>query len=319
MITNMYKRKIVLVTLMLFVVFLIGIFPSTTSDDLVSGSEVKYVNTLSNSIPIFLADSYEYVALTNISIDENITKVEDKALYLVECLIIDGKYQNKLPSGFKATLPSGTQINSIKFINDVVHVDLKLDKEDMKDGYSSKIIESIVYTLTQIEEVKGVTIYIDGQALSDINKEYKETVLTREMGINKVYSIDSLSNISAVTVYFLGKTNDVEYYVPVTKYTNSSKSKIEVIVEELSAGALYEPKLMSYLNTHAKVINFDENSETLTVDFNEYIYNDINTETVLEEVTKSIFLSIDDNYDASNVVIKVNGKELLAKCFKTCN
>ena len=79
-------------------------------------------------------------------------------------------------------------------------------------------------------------------------------------------------------------------------------------VEQLKS--LYKTNLMSYLNSNTKVLSVNEQDNLLTVDFNDYIFNDINTKEVLEEVIYTINLSIKDNYNVKEVIFTVNNQEI---------
>ena len=70
-----------------------------------------------------------------------------------------------------------------------------------------------------------------------------------------------------VTVYYVGKYNDDYYYVPVTKYLNSSKDKIKVIIEELASGPSYGSNLMSFLNSNTKLLATEQDVNTMHLVF----------------------------------------------------
>jgi adenosine deaminase len=89
---------------------------------------------------------------------------------------------------------------------------------------------------------------------------------------------------------------------------NTDISKIEVIINELTSSTLLNTNLISYLNCNTELLSYNETDKTLLLNFNENILNDINTNNILEEVTYSINLSIEDNYDVSEVLYYVNDK-----------
>ena len=65
---------------------------------------------------------------------------------------------------------------------------------------------------------------------------------------------------------------------------------------------------MSYLNSNTELLSYNETDETLLLNFNDSILTDINTNNILEEVTYSINLSIEDNYNIKEVLYYVNDK-----------
>ena len=54
------------------------------------------------------------------------------------------------------------------------------------------------------------------------------STLDRSFGINKEYDIKSNKEVTGVTIYYINQYKDDTYYVPVTKYTNDSREKIDI-------------------------------------------------------------------------------------------
>ncbi len=67
---------------------------------------------------------------------------------------------------------------------------------------------------------------------------------------------------------------------------------------------------MSFLNEEAKLVSNNLNENTLNLEFNDYLFDDINKKEVLEEVIYTICLSAYDNYDVKEVVLSVNNQEI---------
>ena len=113
------------------------------------------------------------------------------------------------------------------------------------------------------------------------------------------------------------KFNDTTYYVPVTKINNDDRSKIEIIIDELSSSNVYKSNLMSYLNNNTEILSVNESENELTINFNSAIFNDISTKDILEEVIYTISMSINDNYDVNNVIFNVEDKEIYKSVLKS--
>ena len=60
----------------------------------------------------------------------------------------------------------------------------------------------------------------------------------------------------------------------------------------------------------------EEQPDILELTFNSYIFSDIETKDILEEVIYTICLSIKDNYNVSEVVIKNENEEILKTVLK---
>ena len=84
-------------------------------------------------------------------------------------LLIDGPKNDKL----EKLIPEGTVINKIELKKDILYIDLSKEFVENHQGgekLESNTIYSIVNTMTQLTEVNGVKILIDGEA----DKEFKD-------------------------------------------------------------------------------------------------------------------------------------------------
>lgn len=305
MIKRIMLRRILLASITLFAIFLITLIPDKKYDQI-----LEYKEESADYATIYLLDSNNYLGKTTIAI--NNAKVEDVSLELLEALINDGVGESKIPNGFKSFISSETKINSITFNEGLLHVDFSKELLDIPSNLEEKVIESIVYTLTSIDKVKEVSISIDGKILTELpqSKVLLDERLNKTFGINKEYEISSLKDIQKVTIYYISKYNDKEYYVPVTKYVNDSREKVEIIIDELSSSPIYQTNLMSYLNSNTKLLASSLIDDVLTLNFNNYIYSDIDNKKILEEVLYTISESIINNYEVSTIVYKVLDEEI---------
>lgn len=308
---NVIKRislkKISICLIAIAAIFLFYLFP--TNDKLKINEELEYIEE-GNVSTIFLMDSNNYLAKTSISLDAS--DITSKAKKLLTALIQGEKYTEKIPNGFKSIIPNGTKILNIEYKDEVIKVDFSSELMDTNVDNEEKIIEAIVYTLTSIDNVKYVIIYMNGKILTKLPQSNitLPSALDRSFGINKEYNINSDKNITKTTVYYINKYNDKEYYVPVTKVSNDSREKVQIIIEELSNTSTYNANLMSYLNSNTKVVSLNEDKNQLVIDFNDYIYNDIDSNEILDEVIYTICLSVQDNYNVDTVVFTVDNKEI---------
>ena len=317
MLKKFYLKKLMLCGIVIFAILLIYIIPENEEEKLKVTEEIEYVNKDIDTSIIFLSDSNNYLAMTEIV--TNSKDIEIKAKELLEALIIDGTKQDSIPNGFKAIIPSNTKIRSLTFNEGVIKVDFTSELMNTNIENEEKIIEAIVYTLTSINDVEFVIIYMDGNILTTLpqSKKTLPSTLDRSFGINKEYNINSTKDINKTTIYYISEFNDNMYYVPVTKVTNDERNKIEIIVDELSSTNVYKTNLMSYLNDNTKLISVNELEEELVVNFNSAIFNDINTKEILEEVIYTISMSINDNYDVNTVVFNVEDEEICKKTLKS--
>lgn len=315
MLKKMLIKKIVIASSVLFTISLIFMMPKDKTKDI--KQILEYTNLDVVSSPIFLLDSNNFLAQTDVVVSTK--EVEKLSKELLEVLIKDGVNESKIPSGFRSLISSETKINSVSFENGVLKVDLSKQLLDTTIDLEEKIIESIVYTLTNIQGIEQVLIYIDGEILTKLPKTniLLPSVLNRNFGINKEYDITSFKDINKVTVYYINKYNDKNYYVPVTKYVNDEREKIVIIIDELTTSPIYTSNLMSFLNSNAKLLDSVVEEDTMRLTFNSYIFNDLDKKNILEEVIYTINQSINDNYNVKNVIYEVDDKEIYKSTLKT--
>ena len=165
------------------------------------------------------------------------------------------------------------------------------------------MIESIIYTITETNGINNIYINVDGEPLKELPNSKKELPypLTRDYGINKKYDLTSFNDIDKTTIFFAKSNEEFTYYVPVTKISNTSSDKIDIIIEELKSPVNSQDNLNSYINNNVKLVSKEINNDKINLVFNNYIFCDINNKTILEEVKYIISESIFENYNVKEV------------------
>ena len=162
------------------------------------------------------------------------------------------------------------------------------------------MVESIVYTLTEINGINNVYINVDGEKFVMLPNPKKVIPypLTRSFGINKKYDLDSLNDIDKTIVYFVKKYDSSEYYVPITKVSNLSSSKIDELKSTVNA----QDNLSSFISDNVVLEESKIIDDKIDLVFNEYIFSDSSKKTILEEVKYVVSQSIFDNLDVKEVI-----------------
>lgn len=313
-------RKLIISFSALFTLFLIYLIPNNENDknkleDI--PQELEYVNNDLVTSSVFLLDSYNMLGKTEVPVSSK--DIESLAKELLEVLINGGANEDRNPNGFKSILPSDTKILSLKYDKDLIKVDFSKELLNTSKEMEEKVVEAIIYTLTSINGVNKVIIYVDGNILTKLpqTKINLPSTLDRSFGINKEYDINSIKDINQVTIYYVNKNNDNYYYVPVTKYLNDDRDKIKIVIDELSGNSIYNTNLMSFLNSNAELISSEKKDDLMHLNFNEYIFSDIEEKNILEEVIYTISLSVCDNYEVKGVVFNVENEEIYKTVLKT--
>ena len=304
-------NKIFRTTGMLLLLILLILFPASKEYSLEDEKLVKTSSSIKKR-EVFMLDKDNYIA--RCKVDLLVDTSLDYAKKLIELLIIGGKYEQKIPNGFKAILPSDTKINSVKLNGN----DITIDFYELNKNNDIKAIEALTYNLTTINDVSNLYINIDGNKLTYLpsSKVNVTQPFTRKDGINKSYDVTDYKGTSETTIYYVSKNNLGYYYVPVTKINNDNREKIKIIVDELTSSHIYETNLMSFLNYNTKLLDYNLNDDTLTLNFNNFLFDDADKKSILEEVIYSISLSVRDNYNVKEVIFTVNGNEITKSVLK---
>ena len=272
-------------------------------------TSVNYVDLTSNVI--YLMDDNGLLVESNVSIvdEENLT---NKIKTLIKNL--SDASNEIIPNGLNSVMPNDVKLIDVKVDENLV--DLNFSKEMLKveDKKLIRLIEAISFTLLSMDEINGVGIYVDGTNISELVNFEVPNIITKDFGINKKYDINNTDNIVKYVVYYSEKIEDNTYYVPITKYVNSSDDKINIIIEDLSSSYIYQPNLISIANEKLDLINYDISSDEVTLNFNNSIF--LNSEGIKEEVAYTVINTIFSNYDVEKVILQINGKEILKKELK---
>ena len=265
-------------------------------------------NIISNneSNTIYLKDSNNYISRVSTILTSKTNK--DKIKEMIDILTINSnKY---IRDGFNKVIPKNTKLLNVSIEDKLVKLNFSKELLNVDKNNEEKMIEAIVYSITSLDNINYVSIYVEGSILNKLPNSNKklETILDRTIGINKEFNITNITDTSKTTIYYISKYNDYYYYVPVTKVMNNDISKIEVIIKELTSSKMLNTNLMSYLNNKTELLSYNELDNSLLLNFNDSILTDINTNNILEEVTYSINLSIKDNYNVKEVFYYVNDK-----------
>ena len=293
-------KKIFISLSCLGILFIIYLFPNRNEPIKSNISHNKENNI------IYLIDNNRYTSRVSTILTSK--SKEDKIKEIINILTIG--YNNYIRDGFKKVIPKNTKLINLEIQDNLVKLNFNKNLLNVDIYNEEKMIEAIVYSLTSLDNIKYVSIYVEGSILNKLPNSNKKlpTLLDRSIGINKEYNINNINNTTKTTIYYLSKYNDYYYYVPVTKIDNSDISKIEIIIKELTSSKLLNTNLISYLNNNTELLSYNETDKSLLLNFNENILEDINTNNILEEVSYSINLSIKDNYDVDSVIYYVNDK-----------
>lgn len=301
MLKRLALKKFIIVSLSFIILLLIYLFPEKEKFNI--NTTLTYVEP--QTLPIYLIDNNNLVSRFEV------IKTNDEPLKLIDEIInnltIDNENSSHIPDNFKKIIPKGTKILSKDLKDGLLKINFSKELLNITSDNEEKMIESIIFSLTEIKEVKKIMIFVEGETLKELpnSKKLLPNTLDRTYGINKVYEIESMKDITKITTYYISKNDDFLYYTPVTTITNSNNEKVEVIIEKLKSSPTYQTNLISYLASSAELLDYEILENSVNLSFNNEVLS-LEENKIIEEVKYSIALSIKDTYNISETIFYVD-------------
>jgi len=297
-------RKILVTTFSIFTLFIIYLIPTKINDKyLDTQMEVEYTSSTTNKEVYLMSDNH-YLVKTSIFLD---SEDKEEQVRVIFSYLKKGSGV-KLPAGLSGIIPENTNLLGVEVRDSLVVVNFSKELLNTTDHLmEERMIEAIVYSLTAVEDIDTVTIQVEGKVLETLPKSGKklEQELTRDFGINKVYDITNRNGIQKVTIYYLDKISNNNYYVPVTKYLNDDREKIKIIIDNLASNYIHDVNLMSYLSNKTTILDYNLVDDVFFLNLNREV---LGGDSILEEVEYTLKYSIFDNYDISKIMLQVEGE-----------
>ena len=302
MLKRLALKKIIIISLSFIFLLVIYFFPK---DEYNISSSLSYTEL--STMPIYLIDNNNLVSRFEV------VKKNTDPLALVDEVINNltiestNNNNNYIPNNFKKVIPKNTKVISKDLEDGLLKINFSKELLLVDEENEEKMLESIIYSLTEIKDVKKIMIFIEGELLKELphSKKTLPNTLDRSFGINKVYDISSMKDITKVTTYYVSKADGYNYYTPVTIITNTKKEKVEVIIERLKSSPTFNINLVSYLQASAELKNYEILENSINLSFNNYVLN-LDDNSIIEEVKYSIALSIRDTYDIYETIFYVD-------------
>ena len=302
-------KKIFVTSSIMVMILLIYLMPGVIElDNNDIATSVEYVDLTTSTV--YLLDNDDLLVEANVSIVDDgnvINKIKSLIKHLSEAS------SEIIPNGLNFVMPKDIHLLDVSLDKKIVKLNFSKEFNDLSDKRLIRLVEAISFTLIDLDEVDGVSIFIEGMNINTFNDKIPE-VVTKDFGINKKYDIEKTDDIVKYVIYYSEKIEDDIYYVPITKYINSSSDKISIIIDDLSSNYIYEPNLISIVSEKLELIDYQISNNEMMLNFNNSIF--LNGSEIKEEVVYPVISTVFSNYDVESVILKVNGEEILKKTSK---
>ena len=299
----MFKRlalkKLLIVSLSFVILLLLYLFPN--NDNYHIKTTLTYIEK--DTIPIYLIDGNNYVS--RFEVIKKSADLNDLINEIISNLTIDNK--NYIPNNFKKIIPKGTKILNKEIENDLLKINFSKELLSIDEDNEEKMIEAIIYSLTEISNINKIMIFVEGNILKELpnSKKTLPLILDRSYGINKIYDLNSMKDINKITTYYVNTNSNYSYYIPVTTITNNNDEKVKIIIEKLKSSPTYDTNLVSYLASSTLLQKYEILENSVNLSFNNEILS-LDDNRIMEEVKYSIALSIKDTYGINETIFYID-------------
>ena len=158
-------RKILVTTLTVFLILCIYLMPSSINKEQVlkTNVEVEEIDRVSKSNIYLLDKSNLLVKTTTISYKSD--SLEDKIRTIINSLTSKG--DNYTPNGLSTIIPKNTKILGIKIDEGIVQINFSKEILDIEEEIEEILIEAISYSILELNGINGVSIYVDGENITN--------------------------------------------------------------------------------------------------------------------------------------------------------
>lgn len=291
------QRKLIISFLSLIVLLIIYLIPTNINYQETS----TYIDVKKNNVYLLNND-----LLVQTEVISNKDDINDKILEIIDTLTINGSKKNYISKEFTPVIPANTKVLDLELKDKL----LKINFSKEFNNADIKAIESLVYSLTELEEVDSIMLFVEGVKIDKIGDKIIPNVLNRDFGINKVYDITTLNNVYKATMYYYVNINDNFNVVPVTLFTNDNVNKVEIIVEKLKSAPIYQSNLMSFLADNAKLLDYEIEENKIRLEFENALLDNFFESELLEEVKYAISETLKNTIGVSEITFVLDNKEI---------
>lgn len=291
------QRKLIISFLSLIVLLIIYLIPTNINYQETS----TYIDVKKNNVYLLNND-----LLVQTEVISNKDDINDKILEIIDTLTINGSKKNYISKEFTPVIPANTKVLDLELKDKL----LKINFSKEFNNADIKAIESLVYSLTELEEVDSIMLFVEGVKIDKIGDKIIPNVLNRDFGINKVYDITTLNNVYKATMYYYVNINDNFNVVPVTLFTNDNVNKVEIIVEKLKSAPIYQSNLMSFLADNAKLLDYEIEENKIRLEFENALLDNFFESELLEEVKYAISETLKGTIGVSEITFVLDNKEI---------
>lgn len=215
-------------------------------------------------------------------------------------------------SGLKLPLPAGTAVRGLTIRDGLATLDLNEAFLQYNVVSERLIVDALVLTLTEFDNVERVQLHVGGKRLARLPGGISVwQPLTRQGSlVNEENAAARSAATMPVTLYFSSASQDEYiYFVPVTRHIPKTGDLLLATVNELIRGPLAGTSLLRDVPAATKVRSLRVNAMGVAeIDFTRDIYDHVRGATAETALMGSLVLSLTEHEGVKGVRITVEGQ-----------
>lgn len=284
--------------------------PPDVEQTMLQAAEAKTSSAVKDGLTVYLQDRNGYIAPMTLRAGSSPDDASSPERTALVWMTRESRFADQLPPGFSPILPQGTKIHSAKAESGTVSIDFAAPFPAVPANQERKIVEALVWTMTEIPGIGKVRINVDGKPLRELPSSglpLPET-LSRDIGINLEQAAGTNASRSmAVTLYFSARSEEGEgYFVPVTRLIDRQPDRNRAALEELIKGPLDDRKLQPVFAPGVSVERVVPTSEAMNVELKDPSWEP--EMTVPSETIEALVLTLTEEAGIPKARIILNGE-----------
>jgi germination protein M len=287
--------------------------PSDVEQVMIQNASKTTFSAGREEITVYLLDRNGYLAPMSLKWDTEQSTPQSSVEKAIAWMTVNEQLADQLPSGFKALLPQGTKVSSVKENKETIAVDFAVPFLGTIASQERKIIEALVWTLTEIPGINKVKLSVAGKPIQSLPSSGLpiDTTLTRGLGINLETAEGVQPNRAmGVTLYFSSQSADGEgYFVPVTRLINRQTDPAKAALEQLILGPQNLRTLKAVLTSDMTIEMLTQMADTVNVSLQNSDWTP--NSPLPAEMMKALVLTLTEVTGVPQVRVVMNGDDSL--------
>lgn len=266
-----------------------------------------------DQLTVYLMDRNGYLAPMTMGVELTDKSAAAMARQAIDWMTVDEERKDQLPEGFTAALPASLQVSGIQVDAParVVTIDFAAPLPTMAAADERHLLESLVWTMTELPGIDRVKLTVAGQPLHTLPSSGQPVydVLTRSIGINVEQAKGVAQNRSmAVTLYFSAQSEAGEgYFVPVTRVVARAPDRARAALEQLIQGPSDTKALKPVMSAEMTIEQLNQLADTVNVSLRDDAYK--TSADVSADMLEALVLTMTETTGAPQVRVVMNGDD----------